>query len=366
MRRVLLISVCALAVACEDTAGLAEPENLWFTSLPGRSTFARMAAGDGAFYLGFGDSVFAISDRDGDVLWRAKSPSEFEPANLTYSGGLVFGAAAHAFALEASSGIERWSEPLPDLAALSSSAVGMGVFVVATSAAHIYAFDAQTGGSLWDVPVGIVSDFDVIPRTVRILGDVVFVGGIRNHNAEGGRAGAWLLALAIDDGQKLWLTEIGTANEFHSVHDGPVEANGRLLITDFYANTIHALDPASGSVLWSWQGQFPAVGAGWAPAVDEGSAYVASGDTYLYALDLETGRMRWRVRMQESQRTAVLCGAHLVAGGFALSTHDPASGAMRDWLIPHGAAHAALGPPVLLDRVLAVAVDEGVRAFECG
>ena len=361
----LVLAASISLPGCDDPAGMEAPRSIWSTALPGRSPFSRMGSGEGAFYLAFGDSVFGIGAEQGNIVWRAASPSEYEPANLTYSEGVVLGAAAHAFALDARSGAARWSEPLPALAAISTSDARGGLFVVATSAARVHAFDAQTGNPAWDEPVGIDSEFDVIPRTVRIIDDVVYVGGIRNYNQEGGRTGGWLLALSVADGERRWLTEIGNAEGFHSVHDGPVPADGRLLISDFFANTTHAIDPIDGSVAWSRQGLYPAVGAAQAPLVNSAVAYVASGDAHLYALDHASGAVRWRVPMQESLRAAVLCGSSLVVGGFAVSAHDPDSGVLRDWLIAHGAERHALGTPVVFDDVLAVPVDEGIRAFRC-
>jgi len=143
----------------------------------------------------------------------------------------------------------------------------------------LHALTLETGAESWriNLPGSFLSPV--------VQGDRVFV------RAESGDDG-YLYALSVDAGAKLWefkFPSVGSAYDNIGGHvTAPVVADGMVLIGA--ADTLLAVDAEAGVPLWSVQIDAPIASSA---TVAGDSVYVADF-THLYALDIQTGELRWR------------------------------------------------------------------------
>jgi eukaryotic-like serine/threonine-protein kinase len=95
-----------------------------------------------------------------------------------------------------------------------------------------------------------------------------------------------------------------------------------------------------------------------APAIDNGTAFIGTGDGYLVALDLLTGRVQWRADLggyPVSSTPAVSDRSVFVGSGYALVALDQARGSKR-WSFPM--SYAGESSPTVMDGVVYAASKE--------
>jgi outer membrane protein assembly factor BamB len=99
-------------------------------------------------------------------------------------------------------------------------------------------------------------------------------------------------AFNIQTGAEIWTRQVRSeASPTEALFGGGVTYdNGRIYVTNG-AGDAAALDAATGNQLWMVKPGGPLRGA---PTVAEGSVYMLSGDSQLYALNAENGELRWQ------------------------------------------------------------------------
>ena len=95
------------------------------------------------------------------------------------------------------------------------------------------------------------------------------------------------------DGTPLWNFDLTPLREKASQGQGGGLAlgDGRLYVSSGFG-TLSALDPASGTEVWTQRLGNTATGA---PSYRDGLVYLVSGDTTGWAIEADTGRVRWQV-----------------------------------------------------------------------
>lgn len=139
----------------------------------------------------------------------------------------------------------------------------------------VYAVDPETGAEVWTYPAEPERGrtFYAPPA---VSDDMVVVGDYDNT----------LVALNPDTGAPIW-----TFESDRSPFIGSATISNGLVYAGSADGVVHALNPQNGSEVWS----FEADQGIWAePLVVEDTLYIPSLDKHLYALDAETGELRWR------------------------------------------------------------------------
>ena len=77
-------------------------------------------------------------------------------------------------------------------------------------------------------------------------------------------------------------------------------------------------------------------GSSQAPVVTADTVYFASGDRFVYALNLQSGQVRWRTLMAASNFAAAACGNSLLVNFEGLATLDPLTDAIKKTLFSEG------------------------------
>ncbi|MGD9494981.1 MAG: PQQ-binding-like beta-propeller repeat protein [Armatimonadota bacterium] len=160
--------------------------------------------------------------------------------------------------------------------------VVQGRVIVGANDGTISAFDAASGEPLWQVQTGgEVRSQAVVARD----GGSVYVGSADGH----------LYALDLD-GTERWRCEAGSA-----IYGSPLVV-GDLVVVGTAAGDVVAVEGGSGGVVWRSEAPEYAIEA--APCAGADGIYVGCWDRYAYALELQTGALRWRRPSAGSDREA--------------------------------------------------------------
>lgn len=142
---------------------------------------------------------------------------------------------------------------------------------------------ARNLAALWSVDIGDGND-----RKRRITADPVVAGG-RVFTLD---AGTRVTAVSTGGGV-LWSRDLGAALRRSDVVSGGALAHGDgVLYVASALRTLSALDAATGAVIWTQGFDAPVTAA---PTVAGDTVYVVAADSSAWAIDTETGRVRWQL-----------------------------------------------------------------------
>jgi outer membrane protein assembly factor BamB len=275
--------------------------------------------------LGFGATVAPTSAgvtirQSGERRWKYGGiPSKVDTPPTVVNGTVFVGThSGHSsiHAIDASDGEERWRNDA-SLEIRGAPAVGNGaVYAVADA---LYSFDENDGTQLWSCDC-VQSGFNE-RASPKLHEGTVYVGGgpsspagvvaidSSNGKRQWGLDAPGTVSPVIDSGriyfgdasgtlhavtvagERLWTTDVSN-RKLHA----PTIADGTVFVSSSDSN-LYAVDESSGSLLWTFEE--PAGDSGWSddlfggPTVHEGTVYIGSTDSNLYALDGETGESGW-------------------------------------------------------------------------
>jgi outer membrane protein assembly factor BamB len=306
----------------------------WTTTLPGVGNEVNASASvvvwRGVLYTGaYNGHVYAIRVSDGRVLWNVNALNEVAAA-LTIRRGIVYaetwsGVVAlraadgrqlwHRFdsfltgsvamsaglavipdswdvvALDARTGVPRWSTGLSGGYVSSSPAIS-GTTVLVTTTAGLTALDLESGRVLWQRGFGLDGYGDPVGSMV----DPAVVDGVA-YVADGGGI---LHAIDVADGTEIWSSDTGARTQERpavpltspAVADGMIYLGTAEYDGDTIAGRVIASRAPHGELAWSHtvsNRQFIRS----APTVANGVAYDAQQSGAVFALDAETGARLW-------------------------------------------------------------------------
>ena len=203
---------------------------------------------------------------------------------------------------------------------------------------------ALSGTVVWSFDAG-----GPISHAPAVAGGMAYVAS--GNSSETGQ----IAALDLNSGQGLWSYRLG------SIASGSPVVAGDLVFAGMRGGRIVGLDRHTGAERWSFQAEDLAHGS---PVVQDGVLYFAS--VSLYALDAQTGELRWRHELEVGRAissVAVSQGvAAVLSGGNHLNLIDAWKGKRkynsRLWFAPSGR-------PTLIDDIAVVSGDGGiVQAFD--
>ena len=246
--------------------------------------------------------VRALDAGTGELLWKfALRGEEVDPAiygapaigdELLYVGGYD----GFLYALTLADGLEVWntsvggSKPI-----VGGPVVADGLVLVGSSDGNLYAFDAAEGFFHWAFQTGAA-----VWSTPSVSDGVAYFGSL-DHN---------VYAVDLRDGTKLWSFQAHGA-----VTASPVVARGRVYVGSF-ASVFFALDARTGKEVWRFDGADKWY---WGGAVaDESTIYAPSLDGNVYALDVDTGDLKWTLQTEGQ----IIGSPVVVSGRLAVPSTD--------------------------------------------
>lgn len=281
------------------------------TGGPIRGTPTR--AGNTLFFGSEDHLFYAIDARTGHERWRLDVGAPIPSTPAVADGRVYFTARDRRLhAVDAATGKPLWSKQFgADLTAsnywdfyMSSPVLADGRLLVGSGDGHLYALDPRNGRELW-----------AYDAHSRIRSTPAISQGIEVFGGQDGK----VRGVDVATGREKWrfATE-GAAHDFAlkqndttSVYTSPSIADGIVTVgaRDSY---LYALDLRSGRLLWKQTHD----GSSWilSTAIAGGHVYVGSGSALiLQSADLRTGKEQWRVKT----RGAVF-GSPSVAGDVVL------------------------------------------------
>lgn len=332
----LLTALIFLQGSCDPLVGTRERNSpLWRTELtaPPRDTDGTPAS-DGVRLYVVVDGITAFDAETGKKVWNNSSPGvQSRPKNLLVRNGRVFGAGGAAVALDAASGHRLWRVPLSSVgggsAGLGRAAVDDASFYVGTDAHKVVALDQTTGALRWVSDIGPDWAYRGIVTGITVSGDTVFVSA-REYNKENGYISTgWIVGLDRATGQRVWSFRNGDGTDWRTVGAGVSVAGSLLLASDHLSGAVFAVDRTTGKEVWRRIGPVDRFGSLTSPVPVGTTAYYASMDASVYALDVATGAVRWRTENRGGNLSFVVCGDQIFTSYMTLAILDRDSGRVQ-------------------------------------
>lgn len=184
---------------------------------------------------------------------------------------------------------------------LSSPAVSGGVVYIGSDDKNLYALDAATGKGKWKFSTG-----GIVRSSPAVVAGTVYFGSYDGL----------FYALDAATGAVKWKFETGGERKFTAVGLHGLKPRKQAMpdFWDFYLSSpavdkgivyfgssdgnLYALDAQTGSLKWKFATQGVVHSS---PALADSVVYFGSWDSYLYALDAATGQEKWRFKTGEDK-----------------------------------------------------------------
>jgi outer membrane protein assembly factor BamB len=263
--------------------------------------------------VGTRDGKLRAVGEGGKVAWTFTTRGPFE-AGATVADGVAYAACADGtlYALDAKTGNLHWQYDAKEELATQPVLAG-GKVLVAAQSDVVFAVDAKTGKWAWQYRRDTPSGF-----TIR---------GIARPSAQGGTAYAGfsdgeLVALHVEDGSVKWERSLSRSGQYVDVDTSPVlDGEGRVYAAS-YKDGLYALDAETGEVKWHTDAP------GLVHLSAAGQLIFGAGDQEVAAFDRSGGKKVWSaaVKNTDARRAAMTRGYLLVPANHALLFIDPVTG----------------------------------------
>ena len=321
---------------------------LWQFTVPGWAMNSPTVS-DGVVYVGADDAnVYALDAANGALLWSFET-GDVVRSPATVSNGVVYIGSNDniLYALDAETGNLLWQHDTGDSVRYAPLVVGNSVYVptVSEGGRNVHALDASSGTQLW-----VASQYYPF--------DSGFESGIGAASDSDGD-----LLLVIDDTRELHALDAQTGELTWSFSgdvgtDTPPVVIGDLVYVTA-VNTAYALDLLTGAELWEYSTErFPA--RGFAPVIDSGMYYFAPDD-HVFALDITTGEPVWTLGLDEMARTAPVVAdgmVYVASESGVFYALDQQTGEVR-WILDSMLNMGTLESPSVADGVLYLESSDG-------
>ncbi|HEV7164253.1 MAG TPA: outer membrane protein assembly factor BamB [Gammaproteobacteria bacterium] len=278
-----------------------EVTELWDRGITGNNVVQRVnlaPASDGTnvYVASYTGSVYALSLKDGSIVWRIKMLRVKLDAGPAVKDGIVVVASSGGLvvALDPATGKTLWKSDLEG-EILGVPAIGSGTVVVRTTDGRLVALAADTGKQRWKTA------YDVPRLSVRGVCNPVILDRVVLEGLDDGR----LVAVNLDDGSQLWQATVGTAkgsNELARLTDvdGVLAVSGDDVYAVAYRGQTVAITRSNGQIFWSRDlGSYTGVSA------DDENVYVSDLDGTVWALDKSNGAPAWNQAVLHARAVTV-------------------------------------------------------------
>jgi outer membrane protein assembly factor BamB len=295
----------------------------WGCDLGDRTNGGLALVGSTLYADSFDHRAYAIDVRTGHIRWAKPGTNVLMSTPVVARHVVVFGSGSNAvlkdegkttvwgvpggdyiFGLHTHDGRLVWSyhtvgEDMP------SAALTHGLAISANGDMHAYAVDAETGRLAWRVPIPGISTM----ASTAIDGDRVFIVAALGTDYNYSMSRTHLLALDAATGKTIWSAPYGGSDSAPTLGDGMVfiegahyarkTAHGKSV--PMGRNAVYAVDENTGKLRWSYEGDdgyFTWIGSSEetiAGTYHDGTLYQSFPTVdHVIAFDAKTGRQRWR------------------------------------------------------------------------
>ncbi len=374
---------------CLSTLPIANAEILWATEIGISGWRNNPVVDDGAIYVGSAGVLQYISDRrDGiyslDLLtgvqrWRYNT--ELDVNSVAVSGGVVIGVGdeGRVWALSARDGGLLWSDDL-EVGVFGDPLIIGDMVIIGDGDGVVTAYDLDSGEQLWldreprlvgairggasadDEHIYLATDLGevasintagqtawkitLVPRdgntaevfaAPTVTDTMLIISVVRGARA----SEPGFRALDKETGEELWASQdtASIKNEgWANVRSSPAIAGGYIIFGEGYSNQLVVIDLYTGETLWAAETGEECLPHWPSPVVNNSDstvlAYLARHDGGLYAVDLQTRTVAWKIYLGDAEGTGAFpqdfeeagsCGSGPAAGHSILSSPAVAS-----------------------------------------
>lgn len=296
--------------------------------------YSSPAVAGGLVYVGTKSGfIYALDATTGDERWRvALGDYIVRSSPAIVDGSVYIGSGYSIYSLDAQTGHKTWEAKTPFSGSSSPSLAGGSVYI-ASQSSSVYAIDAANGEQRWSFQTD-----GPIFSSPAIDNDMVYVG------TDSGK----LLAMSAETGQVAWRFEAGAA-----IYSSPA-IHGDLVYITSRAGKIFAIERAGGKLRWSYD-----AGGDASPTLANGLVFVAGNDGGLYALDAEVGgapKWLFPTGSQVTTSPVVANGVVYVASGSTLYAIEAATG-FEQWR--YAAGYKIETSPVVVNGFVYIGGQDG-------
>ena len=318
-------------------APLNRPVVKWKTFVGGESYASPVVGRETVYVATKAGSLVALRLANGSELWRVHVGDYVARTTPALSDKTLFVAAGYALlAIDAQTGLERWSVPLRFAGSCSPVVDGERVYV-ATQEGHLSAFSTETGEEIWHY-----RNDNLLFGSPAVADGVVVIAD---------EAGV-VTAIDAQSGRELWQRPLGG-----EAFTTPAIAQGVAFVaTD--APSLAAFDLKTGTQLWRRD-----IGGESSPAADDGVVFLGGDDQSVRALDAGTGETRWSSPLGYAIRSSVTFAGDgvYIGSGPTVTAIDRRDGTTLWTHVTGGAVTADIA--VVEERVIASSQDGYVYAL---
>jgi outer membrane protein assembly factor BamB len=305
----------------------------------------------------------AYSRSSGQQLWRSPLRA-YVPRALVATPDLVIVPESTVSSLDAHTGGRLW-EFTPDAnTSLGRAAVDGQSLYIGDSSHRVYSLRLADGTLGWQTDLGPEWTYPAVVRGVAVGDGTVYAAVEQWLDPHGQASVGWLVALDAASGRVRWRYSTRSTGERRGLSSSPLLTPNLIVVADFPSNALEAVDRRSGQAVWRYYGQPGFSGFPEAPVLIDDTLYAGSGDTYLYALGLTTGELRWRTRLPASISSYARCGRALLVNDQALTVIDPVHGKVVQTLIGGDSEYPTSGIAVSGDTAFLLG-PRAIYAFQC-
>ncbi len=231
-------------------------------------------------------------------LWSFKCEDEIRGSGVYADGSLYFGSYDHnVYALDAATGDFKWKYATH--AGIVSKPTVLGDQIMFGSEDNnVYSVHAETGSMVWSYPTG-----SPIRSSGRVADDHLFIGS----------DDGFLHVIQIGSGTPAWTYDAGG-----QVRSSPYLLSDKVIFGT-EAGELIALN-FRGQTSWKFRAKRAITSS---PVANENLTFVSSLDSYLYAIDTNSGWMIWRYRLEKASISSpLLVGNQIILGstsGFVIA-----------------------------------------------
>ena len=260
-------------------------------ALDGGAVFRPRIAGP--LVIASGQHWMTAADRaTGETVWTYRARTQ-TGVPLATPDLVCFGDGHEYVALDAATGVERWrAAGVPDTLASYAPAIAGDTVLACSGDGVLRAFRAQDGAALWSVERRAAWQY---LRQLHVDGDVLVAGSYTEK----------LFGLSVHDGAELWTFTAGNFINSHHVADGAAY---------LWSPTgwVYAVDAQTGAVRWRHRTTgYDGRAGDWASLMAElvtqgGRLYALAMDNILHVLDAASGAETAVAKVPDRIRHAVL------------------------------------------------------------
>lgn len=247
---------------------------------------------NGMIYLGGHDGIMRAMSLQRQQIWQFKAGGPISSVPVVGKRWLYFGADdATLYALDPDNGQKGWT--LQADAEIAGQVKLRGDKLYFTTALDsLYCVNAESGEYLWHLK-------HPQPMSISIAGNADPALGLM-YNAKGEKielvsqacADGSVALVEANSGRELWRRKVGQGKAFFDIDADPVMTPKRIVVAA-YRGGVSSLDPHNGQLQWHLDVD------GLSALSRQGHVLVGAGDRLAVGIDLATGTLLWRLKLNK-------------------------------------------------------------------